>query len=121
MCNVISFCSKHPFQNIHFKTSFSKHHFKTSFSKHPFQNILFKTSLSKLPFLGINTFVFLSFNTFYRIYRLFSLVFSCESSSRNANVCQTVNLSICQSFCQSVTLTFLSNLLVYFTIANRIK
>ena len=40
-------------------------------------------------------------------------IFSCESSSRYANVCQSVR--------QSITLIFLSDLLVYFIIANRIK
>ena len=39
----------------------------------------------------------------------------CESSSRSANVC----LSDCQSVSQSVTLIFLSDLLVYFKIVNR--
>ena len=53
------------------------------------------------------------------------IIFSCESSSRNANVCQSVSLSISlsviQSFSLSVTLIFLFDLLVYFIIANRIK
>ena len=47
-------------------------------------------------------------------YHLDMVVFSCESRSRNANVCQSVNLSVSLS----VTLIFLSDLLVNFIIAN---
>ena len=48
-----------------------------------------------------------------------SFIFSCESSSRYANVCQSVSLSVINSVCLSVTPIFLSDLLVYFIIANR--
>ena len=48
-------------------------------------------------------------------FRLRGPLFSCESSSRYANVCQSVS----QSVNKSVTLIFLSNLQVYFIIANR--
>ena len=37
------------------------------------------------------------------------LLFSCESSSRNANVCQSVCQSVCLSVCPVITSIFLSN------------
>ena len=53
MSNIV--VSKHPIQNILFKTSYSKHPiqnilFKTFYSKHSIQNILFKHSIQNILF-----------------------------------------------------------------------